>query len=186
MIRLDAEFDFTDFSPEIARAARHAVNRLAKDGQRASIQEIINGEWEIRNRWYEPKNALGIKVNFAFERQGPRPTAIVFTRASFLEKHEEEQILRPRGNKKIPVPVSSINRDPTGAIRKDLRIKNLKKPFTIQTRKGPTLFIREGKTLMPVYGLETQVHIKKNSKFFEPIESVVTPARFQKYFEEEL
>ena len=162
--------------------ARITVNTLAKEAQRAIITEITNGEWQIRSRWFEPTNALGIKVDFSTRNQaGGIAVATIRTAAPFLLKHERGGILTAKTN--FFVPTREILRGPTGAIVPELLPANLAgKAFVLQTKRGPVLAIRKGNELIPLYGLEKRVRIDKDSKFFEPIERVVTPEHFEQIF----
>lgn len=150
------------------------LTRIAKDGQGAVLSSL-HGNFQIRNRWPEV-GPLSIQVKPATPQD---LSSEIRTRADFLLPHEEGKDKKPRAGSHVVVPTDQVRRNKRSIIPRGQRPHGLGgKAFVLQTKKGPVLAQRitrgKRKGLIVLYGMETNVRIKKVSTFYEPIEKVVS------------
>lgn len=175
---------------KIAKNVRFGVavglTKTAKAAQTEVISEIEK-QFTVRGSWHKPSSRFGVRITPA---KRDNPEASVHTAADWLVIHETGGTKSPRGRARFAVPTENVRRNKRQIIARAQRPRNLKNVFVVQTRKGPVLFQRlfankagkytarkvksaSGAKIVPLYGLERSVQIKKRSAFYEPIRKVV-------------
>jgi hypothetical protein len=149
------------------------LTETAKQGQ-AAVIGALQGTFTIRGPWLLPSNRYGIRIKPATPSD---PTAEIRTNADWLAIHEEGGDKHARGGR-LAIPTDQVRRNKRLIIPRGQRPKGLgAKAFVLQTKHGPVLAqrISRGKRrgLIVLYGLEQNVHIKRQSTFFEPLKKVV-------------
>jgi hypothetical protein len=150
------------------------LTETAKQGQKAVIG-ALRGTFTLRGSWFNQSNKFGIKIKAAKRED---LSAEVRTRADWLLPHETGKDKTGRGGR-VAVPTDNVRRNKRQIITKAQRPTALrnKRTFVIKTKRGDVLYQRKyrGKRsfIVPLYGLERRVRIRKQSTFFEPIEKVV-------------
>lgn len=177
--------DFAKIAKNVRFGTAVGLTKTAKASQAASIA-AVKSTFTVRGNWLQPSNKFGIRITPATPE---KLESAVRTAADWLATHETGGERKPRGSA-FAVPTENIRRNQRQIIPKAQRPKGLKNTFVIQTRKGPVLFQRLfankagkyttrrlkkglGSTIVPVYGLERTVKIKKESTFFEPVKKTV-------------
>jgi hypothetical protein len=150
------------------------LTQTAKDGQGAVVS-ALKSTFTLRGTWFEQQNKFGIKVKPATKAD---LRAEIRTQADWLEIHEEggdKTGLRGR----IAVPTDNVRRNKRLIIPKAMRPAALrgKRTFIIKTKHGDVIFQRTGKgkrsKIKALYDLESKVHIKKQSTFYDPLQVIV-------------
>ena len=161
---------------QILFALAASLTAAAQAGQAAAIA-AIQQTFTVRTSWFEKGNRFGIKVQPA---KRDNLVATISTRAWWLADHESGQNRDPRRNF-IAVPTDAVKRSKRDLITASTRRKLLdpgnQNVFRLETRKGLVLATRtkqgKGSKLQVLFGLEPEVHIKKQSTFFDPIQKTV-------------
>jgi hypothetical protein len=153
------------------------LTKLAKAAQREVVTSITS-TFTTRGRWFEQSNRMGIKITPA------KPNKLyseVKTLADWLESHERGGTKTPKGRSRLSVPLWGAR--PKGSRRvlsKSLRPQALLaagKAFMLKTPFGEIIATTRGRgsnsRIVPLYGLERSVKIRKRSTFYEPIRRVL-------------
>jgi len=178
--------DFAKIAKNVRFGTAVGLTKTAKAAQAASIASI-NATFTVRGNWVRPSNKFGIRITAA---KPDKLEAAVKTAADWLATHETGGERKPRSSSAFAVPTENIRRNKRQIIPEAQKPKGLKNTFVIETRKGPVLYQRVfankagkyttrrlkkglGSKIVPVYGLERTVKIKKNSTFYEPVKKTV-------------
>lgn len=163
------------------------LTRTAQAAQAEVILEIQK-TFQTRGNWFQKSNKFGIRITAA-KKTDPTPEAAVHTAADWLVPHETGATKTPHGRARFAVPTEAVGRGGR-RIPASRKPRNLKNSFVLQTKRGPVLFQRlygnragkftarkikrggTGTQIVPMYGLEGSVKIKKRSTFYEPIRKV--------------
>lgn len=169
--------DFAKVMRNINFGTATGLTKTAKQGQ-AAVVDSLQSTFTLRGRWFEQNMRHGIKITPA---KRDKLQAEVKTAADWLEPHQEGKDksgkghrlgvplwgARPRGSKKILAT----------ALRPHALLK-AGKAFILDTPKGEIIATVRGRgaasRIVPLYGLEKKVKIKKRPTFREPIEKVVS------------
>jgi hypothetical protein len=148
------------------------LTETAQEGQ-AAVVDALGSNFTLRGKWFEKNMKHGIKITPATKT---KLRSEVKTAADWLEAHETGKDKTGRSHR-ISVPLWGAR--PRGS-RKILYTKLRAaamlasgKAFIIDTPKGEIVVTTKGGRIIPLYGLESKVKIKKKSSFYEPIEKVV-------------
>ena len=145
------------------------VRGLTRTAQKAQedILEGLRDKFTLRGRWFEKNNRFGVKVTPAKKDQ---LEAAVFTRANWLELHEDGGKKEPTKSKNLVVPTENVRKNKKDIIRKARRPRNLKNSFVIKTESGQQLFMQrfgKGKrsSTRVMYVLEPSARIERKGTF---------------------
>ena len=151
------------------------LTETAKQGQKA-VQGSLRGTFTLRGSWWQQSNKFGIKIKAA---KRDDLSAEVRTMADWLVPHEKGGTKTATRGGRLAVPTDNVRRNKRDIITRANRPSALrgKRTFVIRTSKGDVLFQRKYKGkrsfITPLYNLEPRVHIRRQSTFFAPIETVV-------------
>ncbi|HEX8773267.1 MAG TPA: hypothetical protein VF735_06640 [Pyrinomonadaceae bacterium] len=164
---------------QIRFATAKTLTDVAKEAQSASI-EAIQEHFITRNNWYLPSNRYGVHIEPATKEN---LQSAVKTDAYWLRPHETGEDKIPHHSQNIAVPTRNARPNPRQIIPSSLKPRNLVNAFVIKTRRGPVLFQRVGKLLVPLYGLEKRVSIRRESTVIEPTMKTVEQRLGKIFFE---
>lgn len=110
---------------QIPFATSRAVNALAYEVQRDTINRLLPSKFNLRNDWWRPGRKTGVNFFKSHKRQKPIK-AIVNTLAPFMELQETGGEKQPRpGHAFIPIPTYNAQPDKKQMIRPNRRFKAL-------------------------------------------------------------
>jgi hypothetical protein len=177
---------FNGAAKQIRFAAAVGLTRTAKDGQ-AAVSAKLADNFTLRTRWYEPSNAMGIRVKAAKKTD---LAAEIKTKADWLEKFETGEEKLPR-RRFLAIPTSNVRRNKRDIITRANRPAQLrdKRTFLLETRRGLTLFQRKyrGKRsfIVPLYLMRQHARTPKRPSFYAPARHAAL-TRFGKNFADAL
>lgn len=180
--------DWTKIAKNVRFGTAVGLTKTAQAAQEEVISEIQK-TFTTRGNWFQKSNKFGIRITAA-KKADPTLEAAVHTAADWLVAHETGATKTPHGRARFAVPTEAVGRGGR-RIPASKKPRNLKNSFVIQTKRGPVLFQRlfgnragkfttrrvkrggTGTQIVPMYGLEQSVKVKKRSTFYEPIRKVV-------------
>ena len=151
------------------------LTETAKQGRKA-VQGSIRGTFTVRGTWWREENKFGIKIKAA---KRDDLSAEVRTMADWLVPHEKGGTKTATRGGRLAVPTDNVRRNKRDIITRANRPSALrgKRTFVIKTSKGDVLFQRKYKGkrsfITPLYNLEPRVQIRRQSTFFQPIQTTV-------------
>jgi hypothetical protein len=147
---------------------------LTRTAQKAQedVVEGLRDAFTLRGRWWEKNNKYGIKVTPA---KRDELEAAVWTRANWLEIHEEGGRKEPTKSRNLTIPTNNVKRNKRDIIKKAQRPRNLKGSFVIRDG-GTKLFMQrfgKGKrsSTRVMYILEPDANIEKKGTFLKAAET---------------
>lgn len=158
----------TSLPRQLNYAAAVTLTRVAKEGQAASLR-AIRGAFTTRNDWYLPSNRFGVKVRPATKDDLETE---VGTRAHWLALHETGGVRKPRG-RYLAIPTAETRRANNQSVPRSRRPRKSRRTFVAETRSGPVLFERRGRSVQALYNLEPRARIRKRPVVVEPVTKVV-------------
>jgi len=155
---------------------------LTRTAQKAQedVVEGLRDKFTLRGRWWEKGNKYGIKIKPATTRN---LESAVYTRANWLEIHEEGGTKEPSKSRYLSIPTENVRKNKKDIIRKARRPRNLKNSFVIRDG-GQRLFMqRVGKgrrsSTRVMYVLDDRAKIEKKGTFLKASEKSVEKNRDQ-------
>ena len=144
-----------NYSKQLPFAISNAINDIAGQVQ-TQEKANIRSKFTIRNNWLD-KSPIAVKRTWS---KKTTLTAMVYSDAKFLPRHEEGTTKIPYG-RYLAIPTSNVKRGPRGAVPARQKPAALKRSFVVTTRQGqPILLQRTGKgpasTTKAMYMLETR------------------------------
>lgn len=185
---------------QVRYATMQAINDCALAAQKFEVEKQFPSMFTLRSKgvpWWKPGSRFGVNIRPFATRQTLR--AVVGSQADWLQLQEQggtksgkghrlaiEAGARPSENSVMPKTlkprqllrrIGGITVTKTGKTR---TTRTNGRGFTIQTRSGPAIFVREGKELKLMYMLEPTARIPAILQFFtsgrDYIQSIYQPA----------
>lgn len=170
---------------QVAFAASKALNKTAEAVQKHEVTRELPDHLKLRGQWWKPRTKYGVNIKFARKNN---LVAVVGSQADWL------RLVDTGGTKTPPKTALAI---PTKNIphEKPLRVadkpgpllhRKTSKAFKIVAKSGVKgIWIREGKTIKPLWFFRPSAKVKDILDFFES-GKVVADQVYLNYFSTEL
>jgi hypothetical protein len=161
-----------EFNKQTRFGTAKGLTETAKEGQ-AAVVGALKGAFTLRGQWFQANMRHGIKITPATKL---KLQSEVKTAADWLEPHETGEDRKAKGRR---LAVALWGARPKGSrkiLSTVLRPKALLragKAFILDTHRGEIIATLKADRIVPLFGLEDKVAIKKQSTFYEPLKKLV-------------